>query len=165
MVGAFVLVAAGAVGEHYRERDAKDPSSSSVAPVGLLSNCGRHEPVRPPAAVILRCEDPADSYLKDITWQFWGSLSAVGRATIRENLCVPDCASAGYTNSTVEVVLDMPRVVAGRQQFTRLIILNESEEQRRQQIYHPPVYPKGRRECQTVGCPSLPRLADLSANL
>lgn len=167
LVAAVVLVAAGAVGEHYRERHAADPpSGSAAAPAALLSNCGRHKPVQRPPAVILRCDDPADSYLAHITWQQWGPSSAVGLATLQENLCVPDCASAGYTESTVEVVLDTPTGTVGHQQFTRLILLNPSDPQRpgqhRQQVYHPPPYPLGRQECQTSGCPPIGRLTDLS---
>ena len=145
VVVAFALVVAGAVGEHYRERDSADRSKNDGPPAGLLSDCGQHVPVQRPARVILTCDDPADSFLQGITWQSWGRSSAFGLATIRENLCVPDCASAGYTDSTVEVVLDTPKGPPGRQQFTRLIILNQSDEQRRQQVYHPPPYPGGPR--------------------
>lgn len=171
LVAAVVLVAAGAVGEHYRDRHTPDsPSGSAAAPAApavLLSNCGRHKPVQRPPAVILRCDDPADSYLANITWQQWGPSTAVGLATLQENLCVPDCASGGYTESTVEVVLDTPTGAVGPQQFTRLILLNLSDlqrpEQHRQQVYHPPLYPSGRQECRISGCPRLGRLTDLSS--
>lgn len=161
VTAAFALVIAGAVGEHYMERAAKDPSSGSVAPAALVSNCGREKPVQRPTTLILTCDDPADTFLLHITWQYWGSSSALGLATLRETVCSPSCAEGHYADSPVEVVLDTPESTASRRQFSRLIVLGQSE-QRRPQYLHLIPYPVGRREClaQNAGCPRLSPLVE-----
>jgi len=97
------------------------PSSatSSTSAVGL-TDCFNRTVVQP-KSLVLTCAD-AGAWASGLVWQGWGQATTIGRGTISERVCVPDCVSSKKVRHAPGTVTVSRLVVCpdGRQRYTRL---------------------------------------------
>ena len=78
--------------------------ASSTSATVWVRDCPPDRFAAAPGGLVLTCAD-ANTYLKDVTWTTWGGRIAIGRGTLVENTCTPDCAAGKYVSEPAAVAL------------------------------------------------------------
>ena len=79
---------------------------------------GSQRQVRP-SGFLLACAD-GNSAVERASWSSWTSSEAIGHGTVRQNDCVPFCATGHFHTQTADLTLYAPRIWRGHLVFTRL---------------------------------------------
>ena len=78
-------------------------AASSAAPEVVIYGCGG-QPVGQPAGFVLLCGDGGES-LQSLTWSGWGGPNTTAAGQLRENTCIPDCATGGSHSYSATVTV------------------------------------------------------------
>jgi hypothetical protein len=78
-------------------------AASSAAPEVVIYGCGG-QPVGQPAGFVLLCGDGGES-LQSLTWSGWGGPTTTATGQLRENTCIPDCATGGSHSYSATVTV------------------------------------------------------------
>lgn len=90
--------------------------ASHILVINDCANAGRYEPT----AISLTCGD-GSATAQDLSWSRWGASEAVGRGSVDQISCVPNCANGQDVSYRVLLTLGEPvRATSGMTYFTRI---------------------------------------------
>ncbi len=78
-------------------------AASSAAPQVVIYACDG-QPVGRPAGFILACGDGGLA-LQSLTWSGWGGPTATANGELRQNICIPNCATGGSVSYPAAVTV------------------------------------------------------------
>lgn len=84
-----------------------DPTAAPASPApGVVADCIKapHTLSTRPSSIVLACADDGLGVEK-MAWTRWTSSAAIGRGTLWENLCKPDCADGTIGTYPVAIAL------------------------------------------------------------
>ena len=88
----------------------------------INDSCANDEGLFEPQIIQLACGD-GTAVANGLTWSEWNASTAVGRGTVNEVTCVPDCADGRDVAYPVNVSLSEPvKAQDGKTYFTRITV-------------------------------------------